>query len=72
MADCDDGSCEFTSCVCYADLNGDLDRNVTDLLMLLAEFGCSGPECTADINEDGEVASGDILELLSVFGTSCD
>ena len=71
-AACDDGSCEFTSCTCYADLNGDLDRNVTDLLILLAEFGCSGSECIADINEDGEVASGDILELLSVFGTSCD
>ena len=71
-AACDDGSCEFTSCTCYADLNGDLDRNVTDLLILLAEFGCTGSECIADINEDGEVAAGDILELLSVFGTPCD
>ena len=39
VATFDDGSCEITSCVVEGDLNGDGSVNVTDLLVLLANFG---------------------------------
>jgi hypothetical protein len=66
----DDGSCEFVSCACPEDVNGDGVISVPDILVLLAEFGClSG--CSADISGDDSTNVQDLLLLLSVFGTSC-
>jgi plastocyanin len=68
-ADFDDGSCT-TVVECFGDLDGDSSVTVTDLLLILSEFGCvSG--CTTDINNDGVTSVADLLELLSVFGTTC-
>ena len=38
-ANVDDGSCEIASCATEGDINGDGVVNVTDLLLLLANFG---------------------------------
>jgi len=66
----DDGSCDFASCGCPEDVNGDGVISVPDILVLLAEFGCvSG--CSADINGDDATNVQDLLLLLAVFGTSC-
>ena len=68
---CDDGSCEYLSCApCFGDLDGDELISVSDLLIVLADFGCTGV-CNADLTEDGVVDTGDILALLGVFGTAC-
>lgn len=70
-ATCDDGSCEFESCApCFADFNADGARNVTDLLMMISEFGCTNG-CTTDLDNDGMVTSADVVSMLSVFATFC-
>ena len=64
----------FTSCVdspwCYSDFDGDGERTVTDLLLMLSEYGClSG--CTSDLNGDGLVTVVDLMNLLSNYGAPC-
>jgi hypothetical protein len=66
----DDGSCEFTSCLCPADVNGDGVISVADILELLGQFGCTAG-CTVDLNGDGSTNVQDILILLAAFGTTC-
>ena len=66
----DDGLCEYESCACPADLNNDGIISVSDILVLLAEFGCS-VNCENDINGDGGVNIQDLLIILSVFNTDC-
>lgn len=56
---------------CAGDFNGDNQIDVQDLLILLAEFGCSNA-CTADLNNDGLVTSADMLSFLSLYGTICN
>lgn len=53
-----------------ADLNCDGAVNVSDLLMLLANWGsCDDPnECPEDLNDDGTVNVNDLLILLSNWG----
>jgi len=68
-AEYDDGSCN-PIVACFGDLNGDSSVTVTDLLLILSEFGCTSG-CTTDINNDGVTTVSDLLELLSVFGTAC-
>jgi hypothetical protein len=55
---------------CYGDFNNDGQIDVGDLLILLADFGCTSG-CIADLNEDSVVNSGDLLGFLSVYGTIC-
>lgn len=64
----DDGTCEPPCCP--GDINGDGGMNVSDLLVILSEFGCSS-DCTADIDSDGSVTVGDILYFLSIFSDGC-
>mgnify|MGYP000882673508 CR=1 FL=1 len=65
-----DGSCEFVSCACPEDVNGDGVISVADILVLLGEFGCTSG-CSVDINDDDATNVQDILLLLAAFGTSC-
>jgi Tol biopolymer transport system component len=51
---------------CAADLNGDGEVNVSDLLVLLAAWGET--DVPADIDGDGIVAVGDLLLLLAAWG----
>ncbi len=54
-------------CFVRGDLNGDGWVDVTDLAILLAEFGC--PEnCTADISGDGRTDISDLAILLAGYG----
>lgn len=53
--------------LCPADLNGDADVNVLDLLDMLAAWG-PNPGHAADLNGDGTVNVLDLLDLLSAWG----
>lgn len=63
-----DGVCD-PSCPQDLDLDGMI--TVSDVLLMLGEFGCQ-TACTADINLDGIVTVEDFLFVLSEFGNSCD
>lgn len=68
----DDGSCEFTSCVCPGDLDGDGQVAVTDVLLFLSDFGCAVDPCVGDSNGDGQTNVEDLLLMLSYFGLICE
>ena len=53
---------------CPADVNGDCIVNTSDLLLLLADWGCSGSMCTGDVDGDGDVDTSDLLALLAAWG----
>lgn len=58
---------------CDGDLDGDYDRDLGDLAILLSEFGsdCRLNGCRGDLNGDGVVDLEDLSRLLALFGTSC-
>lgn len=56
---------------CLGDFNGDGFRNVSDILILLADFSCTSG-CEADMNGDDVVNTVDVLAFLNVFGINCD
>lgn len=53
------------------DLDGDGYYGASDILNLLAEFGCMA-QCTSDITGDGTVSAQDILAYLALYGESCE
>lgn len=58
---------------CLGDLNGDNQVDITDLSILLSNFGTpsgAAPE-DGDLDEDGDVDITDLSIQLGVFGTSC-
>lgn len=55
---------------CYADLNQNQTVDITDLLLLLSEFGCL-TNCSADLTGDGLVTVSDLLALIAAHGTDC-
>ena len=55
---------------CILDLNGDGLIAVSDILLLLSDFGCL-VDCENDLNGDGAITVSDMLTLLSSFGTDC-
>ena len=53
--------------VCSADLDGDGEVKVADLLILIGDWGpCS--ECDSDLDNDGEVKIADLLILIAAWG----
>ncbi|MFN0134667.1 MAG: dockerin type I domain-containing protein, partial [Phycisphaerae bacterium] len=56
---------------CPGDVNGDQFVNLTDLSILLANFGDVGSPSTGDLNGDGDVNLTDLSFLLARFGTGC-
>ncbi|MBL7941183.1 MAG: right-handed parallel beta-helix repeat-containing protein [Flavobacteriales bacterium] len=50
-----------------ADLNGDMVVNTTDLLIMMAGFGCLSDCGVADINGDGVVTMADVLTFLAYW-----
>jgi hypothetical protein len=67
-----DGSdCDGNPLSCPEDINGNGTVEVSDVLLLLSDFGCTS-DCTgADIDGDGAVSVADILLLLAAFGEEC-
>lgn len=69
-----DAACPSPNCL--ADLNGDGQRDLLDLSLLLAAYGtCEGGpgyDTSADLDGSSCVDLGDLSTLLSVFGTACD
>ncbi len=62
--------CEGT--VCPGDVDGNLTVDLTDLAIILANFGASGVGLSdGDLNGDGLVDLSDLAALLAVFGQSC-
>ena len=55
---------------CPEDLDGDGAVGVSDVLMVLGEFGCAS-NCTMDVDGDQSVGVSDVLAVLSVFGELC-
>ncbi len=59
---------------CPADLNGDSVVDVSDLVMVVVDWGCSDPPgpCVGDINADGVVDVQDLVELIQAWGNCFD
>ena len=53
--------------ICPADVNGDGDVGVDDLLQVISEWGQTG-DVAGDIDGNGEVGVNDLLELLGDWG----
>ncbi len=65
-----DGEPDCDAITCPADLNGNNTIEVSDVLILLSDFGCTS-DCIADIDGDGATNVNDILLLLAAFGEDC-
>ena len=58
--------------VCHGDLDGDLDVDLADLQILLANYGQFDTVYEqGDLDEDGDVDLADLQAMLSVYGSSC-
>lgn len=55
---------------CVGDFDNDGLVGAGDLLVLLADFGCSS-NCSADLTGDDSTGISDLLVFLTVFGNSC-
>jgi hypothetical protein len=53
---------------CAADIDGDGEVTVTDLLAMLGDWGPCDGCCPADIDRDGVVAVTDLLDMLGAWG----
>lgn len=56
---------------CVGDLNNDGSVGLSDLAILLANFGGAGGPAQGDVNNDGQITLSDLAALLAVFGTNC-
>jgi hypothetical protein len=56
---------------CPGDANGDGTVNISDLGVVLSQFGSSGVGLAGDVDLDGDVDITDLGILLANFGTSC-
>ena len=67
-----DGLCDAYDAPCPGDLDNDGQRNVSDLLIYLADFGCTSG-CVADLDGDGIVGASDLVNvLLPNFSVPCN
>jgi hypothetical protein len=59
---------------CAADLNGDFQVDVTDLVEVITDWGCTEPfgPCPGDVNADGTVDVLDLVEVITEWGNCFD
>jgi hypothetical protein len=55
---------------CPSDFNSSGNVDISDLLIFLSNFGCSG-DCIADLTGDNATTVADMLQFLSEIGQSC-
>ncbi|MBL7941941.1 MAG: hypothetical protein JNM00_04205 [Flavobacteriales bacterium] len=60
----------WTTYVCVGDFTDDGVINTSDLLILMAGYGCT-VSCTTDMNDDGVSNVTDILLFMAYFSTIC-
>ena len=60
-----------TSDSCSEDLNLDGVVGISDVLLVLGEFGCAS-SCFGDIDGDGFVNVADVLQMIAAFGNECN
>ena len=53
---------------CVGDVNGDGQVGVTDLLIVIDQWGVCDDDCSADFNGDGTVGVTDLLIVLDAWG----
>ncbi|MEE3164445.1 MAG: trypsin-like peptidase domain-containing protein [Bacteroidota bacterium] len=63
--------CDGNTLSCAEDINGNGTVEVSDVLLLLSDFGCTSDCTSADVDGDGAVSVADILLLLAAFGEEC-
>jgi hypothetical protein len=56
---------------CQGDADGDNDIDITDLGIVLSQFGMVGPGLAGDVDGDNDVDITDLGLVLANFGTSC-
>ena len=56
---------------CIEDLDSDGVVGISDVLLLLGEFGCAS-SCFGDLDDDGFVSVADVLQMISAFGNECN
>lgn len=61
---------EVAESACPGDFNGDGTVAMSDFLIFLGDFGCTGT-CIGDLNGDQSTSTADMLVLLGLFGVSC-
>jgi hypothetical protein len=61
LATCDSENCIY---ILESDLNDDCNVDVTDLILMLSNFGCVLGCEPYDINDDGIISVDDIIELV--------
>lgn len=60
-----------TDVTCIGDINGDGIVDLSDLSILLSQFGNINPNGVADLNGDGVVDVNDLSIMLNAFGSEC-
>ena len=66
----DDGICDVDD-FCPGDFNDDGVRSASDVLVVLAAYGCVSDCGDADLDGNGLVTASDVLAMLSYFGSYC-
>ena len=67
----DDSSCEYASCQCATDFDGNGTVNTSDLLLFMASFGCTFDCGAFDLDSNGVVNTSDLLLMMASFGEEC-
>lgn len=57
---------------CRGDFNADGTIDLSDLGVLLSDYGCTGGNCPGDTDGDGNTDLSDLGVVLSAYGTSCN
>jgi hypothetical protein len=57
---------------CFGDFDYNHEVNVSDLLLLNANYGLTGPCIDGDLDQDQKVKVSDVLIFFGAYGDECD